>query len=84
MIEPLIDVSSGKAISSSSESNYDTIGFEAHLNLKSTKLSPEIIKLIPVIPIEVFSPLVQPSNQTCSTSKAEHVIHVQHEITLPS
>lgn len=83
MLEPAINVFSGKSTSSSSESEYDVTGFEAHLYLKSSKFSRDI-NLIPDIPIQVFSALVQSSHQTCSISKVKNVIPVQPDNTLPS
>lgn len=83
MLEPPIDVSSGKATSSSSELEYDATGFDAHLDLKSLKFSPDI-NLISVIPIQVVSPLVQSTHQSCYISEVEHVILIQPDITLPS
>lgn len=65
MLEPPIDVSSGKATSSNCDSKYDETGFEAHLDLKSSKFSPDINPII-VIPIQVFSLSAEPFNQTCS------------------
>lgn len=84
MLESPIYVSSGKNDSSIFESECDAEGFEAHLNLKSTKSSSEIIKPISVIPIQIISPQGQPSNLSCTNSKFEHVIHVQPKITFPS
>lgn len=56
MLEPPIDVSYGKASSYSSESEYDEVGFDAHLNLKTVKPSLVIIKPIQAIHIQTFSP----------------------------
>lgn len=83
MLEPPVDVSSGKVTSFSSDSEYDEAGFEVHINLKSTKPSYVIIKPIPDIPIQTFSPQNLPSNQTCYASEVEHVTLVLLEITSP-
>lgn len=42
MLEPPIDVSSGKVTSSRTKLEYDAAGFDAHLDLKSSKFSPDI------------------------------------------
>lgn len=51
LLKPLIDISSGKASSSSYESEYDEVGFDAHLSLKSTTPKPVSIKPIQAIHI---------------------------------
>lgn len=83
MFEPPIDVSNGKATCSSSKLENDASGIEAHLDLKSSKISPNI-NPIHVIPIQVVSPSVQSSHQMCYIYEAKHAIHVQLAITLPS
>lgn len=82
MLEPPIDISCGKA-SSSCESEYYEVGFDAHLNLKSVTLTHVYTIPIQVIHIQTFSPQDLPSNQTCFASEAEHLTLIQPESTSP-
>lgn len=52
MLEPLIDISSGNVSSSSSESEYDEVGFNSVLGLKSSTPKPIYIKPIQAIHIQ--------------------------------
>lgn len=81
MLEPPIDISSGKAYPSNSESEYDEVGFDAHLGLKYSTPKHLYIEPIQDILIQTFSPQNQQSNKTCSASEVKHVTIIQPETT---
>lgn len=74
MLEPPIDISSGKS-SSRSDSNIDEVEFNARLGLKTVTISPVFIRPIQVIHIQTFSPQELATNQACSASEQNNFIY---------